>query len=55
MNPKKTKAEMQKALQEALKRVDANEVQFAANTSQAVNRRKLARPEDSSVAKKDKS
>lgn len=53
MNPKKTKTEMQKALQEALKRVDAKEVQFVANTSQAVNRRKSARNEQPSKTLKD--
>jgi hypothetical protein len=55
MNLKKTKIEMQKALQEALMRVDAKEVQIAANTSQSVNRRKLARAEDSSAARETNS
>jgi hypothetical protein len=55
MNLKKTKAEMQKALQEALKRMDTKEAQFFANTAQAVNRRKSARPGDTLTAQKNNS
>lgn len=46
MNPKKTKDDMRKSLQEALKRADAKEAQFVANTSHAANLRKSVRPEE---------
>lgn len=52
MKLEKTKTEMRKALQEALKRVDAKEAQFVANTSQAVNHRKSVNPHTSSAEKK---